>query len=169
MEKNNLWTDEEVTLLKFYYSVKDSKTWREIADEMKEFTGVERTTTSLMSKIGKLNRDDLTKDSMKKLYDDMVINRNHGEYGIKFIKFVTEKFSKYYGDPNDIKEDYAINKLKETEKIDDIKECIVSMESYSEDEFCEFKLSDYIYKITVWTLWIIVLIVLVYVGYIYIA
>ena len=41
MEKqNNLWTDEEVTLLKFYYIIKDHKSWREIADEIKAYTGV---------------------------------------------------------------------------------------------------------------------------------
>ena len=77
MEKQNLWTEEEVTLLKFYYSVKDSKSWKEISNEMKEFTGIERTTTSLMSKINKLNKEDLTKYNMKKLYDDMVLNRKH--------------------------------------------------------------------------------------------
>ena len=48
MERTNLWTEEEVTLLKFYYSIKDEKSWKEISNAMKEYTGIERTTTSLM-------------------------------------------------------------------------------------------------------------------------
>lgn len=168
MEKQNLWTEEEVTLLKFYYSVKDSKSWKEISNEMKEFTGIERTTTSLMSKINKLNKEDLTKDNMKKLYDDMVLNRKHGFYSIKFTKFVTDKFSKFYGDPNDIKEDFAMKKLKAEENTQ-IKEVILNEEvkGSSEDEYSDWTLGSSFSTITMWTIGIIAAIFIVYVGYIY--
>lgn len=168
MEKQNIWTEEEVTLLKFYYSVKDSKSWKEISNEMKEFTGIERTTTSLMSKINKLNKEDLTKDNMKKLYDDMVLNRKNGFYSIKFTKFVTDKFSKFYGDPNDIKEDFAMKKLK-AEENSQIKEVIFNEEvkGSSEDEYSDWTLGNSFSIITMWTIGIIAAILIVYVGYIY--
>lgn len=168
MERTNLWTEEEVTLLKFYYSVKDSKSWKEISNEMKEFTGIERTTTSLMSKINKLNKEDLTKDNMKKLYDDMVLNRKNGFYSIKFTKFVTDKFSKFYGDPNDIKEDFAMKKLKAEENTQ-IKEVILNEEvkGSSEDEYSDWTLGSSFSTITMWTIGIIAAIFIVYVGYIY--
>ena len=131
---------------------------------MKEYTGIERTTISLMSKINKLNKEDLSKDAMKKLYMDMVINRKNGLYSIKFIKFVTSRFSKYYGDPNEIKEDYAI-KLKEEKN--DIKEIIIPFESFSEDDYSDWTLSGSFIDIFWWTFGIIIAILIGYVGYIY--
>ena len=124
MERTNLWTEEEVTLLKFYYSIKDEKTWKEISNSMKEYTGVERTTTSLMSKINKLDKNEITKESVKQLYTDMVLNRKNGLYSIKFTKFITDKFSKWYGDPNDIKEDYALTKMKK-DSVEEVKEVMI--------------------------------------------
>ena len=166
MEKqNNLWTDEEVTLLKFYYIIKDHKSWREIAEEIKVYTGVERTTTALMSKANKM-KDTFTKDDMSSLYKDLVLGVKNTPYSKKFRRFVITKLAKYYGDPNDIQEDYAEMKMKEQEtKKEDVVEVIVDFDQYhTEDEYSDFKLSDHIYTITLWTIGLIVSIILFYLG-----
>ena len=166
MEKqNNLWTEEEVTLLKFYYTIKDSKSWREIAEEIKSYTGIERTTTALMSKVNKM-KDTFTKKDMEDLYKDLVIGVKNTAYSKKFRRFVMNKFAKYYGDPNDIQEDYAESKIKMQEAAkEDVVETIVDFDQYhhTEDEYSEFKFSDYMYQITLWTIGIIVSVIIIYI------
>lgn len=166
MERTNLWTEEEVTLLKFYYSIKDEKSWKEISNAMKEYTGIERTTTSLMSKINKLDKNEITKESIKQLYTNMVLNRKNGLYSIKFTKFITDKFSKWYGDPNDIKEDYALTKMKK-DSVDEVKEVMIPFETFSEDEYSNWTIGQNITSITLWVFGLIVVIALIYVGFIY--
>lgn len=168
MEKNNLWTEEEVTLLKFYFTIKDSKSWKEIANEMKEYTGIERTTTALMSKVNKM-KDTFTKDSLEKLYKDLVIGVNN-VYSKKFRRFIIKHFAKYYGDPNDIQEDYAEAKMKEEKVEPVVKEVFIDepFDSSSEDEYCDFKLSDYMFSITMWTISIILGCIIIYLISIYV-
>lgn len=169
MEKNTLWTEEEVTLLKFYYTIKDEKSWREIAEEMKEYTGIERTTTALMSKVTKM-RDSIDKEDLTKLYKDLVLGIKNNAFSKKFRYFVMNKFSKYYGSPSDIQEDYAESRLRD-QRYDYVKTVILddneSFDSSSEDDYSDFKLSDYIYSITMWTISIIVICILIYLGFSY--
>ena len=171
MEKNQnqLWTEEEVTLLKFYYIIKDEKSWKEISNEMKDYTGVERSTTALMSKITKI-KDTFTKEDMEHLYKDLVIGVKNTIYSKKFRQFIMKKLSKYYGDPNDIQEDYAESRLRD-QRYDYVKTVILdnaeAFDSSSEDEYSDFKLSDYIYSITMWTIGIILVCILIYLGFSY--
>jgi hypothetical protein len=81
-----------------------------------------------------------------------------------------KKLSKYYGDPNDIQEDYAESRLRD-QRYDYVKTVILdnaeAFDSSSEDEYGDFKLSDYIYSITMWTIGIILVCILIYLGFSY--
>ena len=88
------WSNEEVILLKLNYACKGAKTWREISQNMQEYTGIIRTTPSLIVRIQKLKDDNepLTIKDIVKLYNDVVFDVNH-TYTKKFTDYVVEHFS----------------------------------------------------------------------------
>lgn len=88
------WSDEEIILLKLNYACKGAKTWREISQNMQDYTGIIRTTTSLIIKIQKLKdaNEPLTIKDIVKLYNDIVFDVNHN-YTKKFTNYVTDHFS----------------------------------------------------------------------------
>lgn len=101
MKKDNSkiipWSDEEVILLKLNYACKGARTWREISQNMQDYTGIIRTTQSLIMRIQKLKDDNtpMTMADMSKLYHSVVFD-TEGTYTKKFINFVTDNFSKCF-------------------------------------------------------------------------
>ena len=90
------------------------------------------------------------------------------QYGITIVdtNVVPVKLNLEYGDPNDIQEDYAESKIKMQEAAkEDVVETIVDFDQYhhTEDEYSEFKFSDYMYQITLWTIGIIVSVIIIYI------
>ena len=83
------WSDEEIILLKLSYACKGAKTWREISQDMQEYTGIIRTTPSLISRIQKI-RDDgdaMTIADMSKLYHSIVFDTERLSTK-KFIEYI---------------------------------------------------------------------------------
>ena len=171
MERKNKtipWSEEEITLLKFYYAFKDKFSWNEISEKMKKYTNIERSSTALMTKIDRLKRtkEAMDKTSIKQLYDEIILTRKNGEYSYYFKKHIINNFSKYFGTPDEITEDTSLleSVLKMNQELSkDVVEVMDDFDQYhTEDDYSEFKLSDHIYSITMWTIWICVFSILIY-------
>ena len=171
MEKKNKtvqWSEEEITLLKFYYAFKDKFSWNEISEKMKKYTNIDRSSTALMTKIDRLKKakEDMDKFAIKQLYDEIVLTRKNGIYSYHFKKYIINNFSKYFGTPDEIAEDNALLQANAPIHNDStgIVEVMENFDQYHhiEDEYSEFKLSDYIYSITMWTIGLIVTSILAY-------
>lgn len=145
MKKDNKvipWSDEEVILLKLNYACKGAKTWREISQNMQEYTGVIRTTTSLITRIQKLRDDNvpLTIADMTKLYHSIVFD-TEGTYTKKFINFITEHFSKQFsGDTSEnIEKITSIQPESQIEKnrVDMLDGFDYEIDAYEEDKYVD--------------------------------
>ena len=135
------WSNEEVILLKLNYACKGAKTWREISQNMQEYTGIIRTTPSLIVRIQKLKDDNepLTIKDIVKLYNDVVFDVNH-TYTKKFTDYVVEHFSNQLSTTEkEIVETLNIEPESQIEKnrVDFLDGFDYEIDSYDEDRYVD--------------------------------
>ena len=141
------WSDEELILLKLNYACKGAKTWREISQNMQEYTGIIRTTPSLMNKIQKLkdSGEPMTIKDTFKLYNSVVYDVDH-KYTQKFIDYLIHNFSIHLSP--DVREDEQnkeiteilnIEPMSQIEKnrVDHLDSMDFEIDSYEEDRYVD--------------------------------
>ena len=134
------WSDEEIILLKLSYACKGAKTWREISQDMQEYTGIIRTTPSLISRIQKI-RDDgdaMTIADMSKLYHSIVFDTER-LYTKKFIEYVDKLFSKQFSSEQTIENTVNTEPSSQIEKnrVDYLDGFDYEIDGYEEDRYVD--------------------------------
>ena len=141
------WSDEELILLKLNYACKGAKTWREISQNMQEYTGIIRTTLSLMNKIQKLKDagEPMTIKDTFKLYNSVVYDVEH-KYTQKFIDYLIHNFSLHLSpDVREDEQDKEITEILNIEpmsqieknRVDHLDSVDFEVDCYEEDRYVD--------------------------------
>ena len=154
------WSDEELIILKLNYACKGAKTWREISQNMGEYTGIIRTTPSLMNMIQKLKDKGelMTIKDIFKLYSSVVYDTGD-KYKQKFVDYIIQNFSTHLSpDVREDEQDKEITEILNIEPMSQIEKNRVEhldsfdyeIDGYEEDRYID----DEEYK-TKWNLGLI--------------
>ena len=134
------WSDEEIILLKLNYACKGVKTWREIAQNMQEYTGIIRTTPSLISRIQKLrdDGDSMTIADMTKLYHSIMFDTDR-LYTKKFIEYIDTHFTKQFSSEQTVEKITNIEPESQIEKnrVETLDSFDYEIDAYEEDRYVD--------------------------------